>query len=95
MLNGDVIPRVAVLMAKDEKVSWHGRFPIGRFKPIAQLGGFAESSFGEMDMIDVRSFAGTGGRGGLLTCSRSWCALSLNECNRRQEKECGCDDSYD
>ena len=82
MLNDDVIPRVAFLMAKNEKVSGHGRLWIRRFKPIAQLSGFAESGLGEVDMIDVRAFAGSGRGGGLLTCSRRWRTLSLKEWNR-------------
>jgi hypothetical protein len=82
-------------MAKDNKVSWHGRFRIRRFEPIAQLSGFAERGLGEMDMVNVCSFAGPGGRAGLLSCSGLWCALSLNEWNGRQDKECGCEDSCD
>src|SRR3989454_12797365 len=60
MLDDNVIPRVTILMAKDNKVSWHGRLGIRRFEPIAQLNGFAEGGFGEVDMVNVRSFAGSG-----------------------------------
>ena len=66
MRNDNVIPRVAILMAKDDKVSWIGVFRVRRFEPVTQLNGFAQSGLGEMDMVNVRAFAGSGGRGGGL-----------------------------
>jgi hypothetical protein len=74
-------------MAKDNEMSRHGRFGIGRFEPIAQLDGFAKSGLGEVDVVNVRAFAGSGrrGPGGLFCCRGLW-RLSLNEWNRRQGK---------
>src|SRR5215472_13690175 len=58
----DVIPRVAVLVAKDDKVIRHGVAAIRRLEPITQLHRFAESGLGEMDMINVGSFTSPGRR---------------------------------
>ncbi len=71
-----IIPGVAILMAKHDKMLRRSCAGIGRLKPVAQLGCLAKSSLGEMDVVNVGSFAGTSGRGcTLLVRSRLGCLL--------------------
>ena len=86
MRNDHVIPCVAILMAKHNEVCWHRRVGIRRLQPIAQLHRFAESSLGEVDVINISSFTSPGWRRSLFTCSGLWRALALNKCNRQQAK---------
>ena len=72
-------------MAKNNEMIRHWVAAIRRFKPIAQLNGFAESGLGEVHVINVSPFAGSRWSGTLFTGS-GLCALSLNECDRRQGK---------
>ena len=69
----------AILMAKNNKVVGHRVAGIRRFEPVAQLHRLAESGLGEVDMVNIRAFAGSGGRGRLLCCGRLWRALRPNE----------------
>src|ERR1043166_4852006 len=86
MGDDDVIPRVAVLMAKDNKMIGHWITLIRRLQPIAQLNGLTKSGLGEVDMVNVRSFAGSRGCRTLFTGSGLWRSLAVNERNRQQAK---------
>src|SRR5436305_10705576 len=58
MVDYGVVPVFAVLMAQDDVVSGHGRIRILFLEKVAFLGAFAESSFGEVDMVDVSTGSG-------------------------------------
>ena len=53
-------------------------------EPITQLHRFAESSLGEVDMINVGSFTSPGGR--RAARSRLWRFLAVSKRNRQQAK---------
>src|ERR1700730_13196701 len=84
MRDDHVIPCVAILMAKDNEMVWHWLIGIWRLQPIAQLSRCAESGLGEMDMINVGAFTGSGGCGTLFVglC----CFLRMNDCNGQEVK---------
>src|SRR5207248_2742020 len=58
MVDYGVVPVFAVLMAQDDVVSGHGRIWVLFLEKVAFLGAFAESSFGEVDMVDVSTGSG-------------------------------------
>jgi len=70
MSNHNVIPCIAVLMAKNNEMIRHWVAAIRRFKPIAQLNCLAERGLCEVDMVNIRAFAGSGGRRALSDCRR-------------------------
>ena len=70
-------------MAKHNEMIRHRVVGIGCLQPIPQLHRFTESGLGEVDMINVGSFAGSCWCGILFTGSRLWRFLSLNECHRQ------------
>src|SRR5438105_4039946 len=77
MVDYGVVPVFAVLMAQDDVVSGHGRIWVLFLEKVAFLGAFAESSFGEVDMVDIST--------------RSGCRCVLREAKRRakkSEKQC-------
>ena len=53
-------------------------------EPITQLHRFAESSLGEMDMINVGSFTSPGGRS--AACSGLWRSLAVDKRNGQEAK---------
>src|SRR5215831_3661560 len=79
MRDNHVIPRVAVLMAKNNEMIRHRIAGIRCFEPIAQLHCFAERSLCEMDMVNVGPFASSGRRGLLSACCELWRCLAVNK----------------
>jgi hypothetical protein len=62
MLNLDVVPFVAFLMAQENAVLRAGGVRIRLFQEIRQLGCFAEGRFDEEDVIDIGPFGTRRGR---------------------------------
>src|SRR5678816_4017379 len=56
MLDDGIIPFCAALVPKNDVMSRHGSIGTLLFEVITFLRSFSESSFGEMDMVDVGTF---------------------------------------
>jgi hypothetical protein len=70
MRDDHVIPCIAILMTKNNKMIGHRVAAIWRFKPIAQLNCLAERGLCKVDMVNVCAFAGSCGRRTLSGCRR-------------------------
>jgi hypothetical protein len=88
MCNDHVIPCVAILVTEDNKMVRHRIARIWCFQPIAQLERFSQRGLGEMDMINVSPFPGSGDRCRRFTCGGFRRALAVNERGRKQAKQC-------
>src|SRR2546422_9473501 len=62
MLDGYVVPVLAILVAQDKAVLRHGRARCRCLEEIAFLNGFAECGLGEVDVVDVGASRGCRGR---------------------------------
>src|SRR5262245_54918957 len=72
MRNDHIVPCVAVLVAKDNKMIRHRIMRIGCFEPIAQLRCLAERRPCEMHVINISPFPSPDGRGLLFTGGGFW-----------------------
>src|SRR5262249_61521822 len=93
MCNHHIIPCIAILVAKDNKMIRHWIAGIRRFEPITQLRCLAECSFREMHVINIGAFASPGSCRLLCTRGGFWWCLSVNKCNRENAKKCDGDDN--
>jgi len=66
VLDYAVIPRVAVLVAKHDRVTGHGIGRVRLFQPLGQGRGLARRGMGEVDTIHVRSRGRRSGGSGVV-----------------------------